>query len=111
MLAPFGAAKKSIIFRGVCSVTFASGLNVSPRFERLSRCFVRHNKPVVAMQQSFVKSQSFVNSVRRSEFWGHKQRRARPPHTTTYTLTCLDLTGATETKTATVNIIPTFYEI
>ena len=59
MLAPFGAAKKSIIFREFCSVTFVSGVNglnpPRPRFERLSGYFVRHNKQVVALQQSFVK--------------------------------------------------------
>jgi hypothetical protein len=30
---------------------------------------------------------------------------------TTYTLKCLDLTGATKTKTATVQILPTFQEL
>jgi hypothetical protein len=32
----------------------------------------------------------------------------QPP---TYTLTCLDLTGTTKTKTASVQILPTFQEL
>ena len=30
---------------------------------------------------------------------------------TTYTLTCLDLQGATKTQTATVNVLPNFQEL
>ncbi|HEX9869908.1 MAG TPA: hypothetical protein VGC99_15170 [Candidatus Tectomicrobia bacterium] len=29
----------------------------------------------------------------------------------TYTLSCIDLTGTTRTKTATVNVLPTFQEL